>query len=218
MAFQVKVDLEPQAERTLHFAYGYTKSRLPEDIIQEIGDPDMRFARTLHHWQQSRPSLTLEKDQFLARELEWADYYLTYSFLYDAYHQKSFAPQGGNYLYFAGVHGAMRDFAAYIMALAYYHPILAREMLELCMQNQEQNGRLFYDFEGFGSRSFGGILPFSGLLDYQPSDLSLWFIWATCEYTFATRDFTFLNETYTFWPKEGNDNGPVIFCPCSSIF
>ncbi len=205
-----EIEIAPEEERTLYFAYGYAKAEQPEDIIKEIGDPEKRFEETILSWKESRPVLQLDENHFLTRELAWSDYYLVSSLLFDAYYNESFVPQAGNYLYFAGVHGAMRDFAAHILALSYYHPGLARDMLALCMKNQEQTGRLFYDFEGYGSRSIGGALPFSGLLDYRPSDLSLWFLWAVCEYVFATRDFGFLQEEYLFWPKKDEEKGTVL--------
>jgi len=143
----------------------------------------------------------LAQDEFLERELEWDNYYLTSSFMYDAYYERHFAPQGGHYVYVSGVNGAGRDLSAYIQTLIYYHPELAREMLELCLRNQETSGRLFYDFEGYGKRYS---------VPYRPSDLSLWVLGAATEYIFATRDFGFLQKELPYWPKENGKRGTVL--------
>ena len=195
------VSLGPGEEKILDLAYGYAKSEKAEQLLSKIGDPEKALADTRKYWQESRPRLELSKDQFLSRELEWDNYYLVSSFLYDAYYGRHFAPQGGHYLYVSGVNGATRDLAAYILALTYYHPELAREMLELCLSNQETSGRLFYDFEGYGKRY---AVPF------RPSDLSLWLLWAATEYVFATRDFGFLQKELPYWPKEKGARGTVL--------
>lgn len=197
----VEVSLKPGEEKLLHFAYGYAKAEKPEQVVAKIGDPEKAFQDTVDFWKGSRPGLVTDQDQFLARELEWDNYYLVSSFVYDAYYQRHFAPQGGHYLYVAGVNGADRDLSAYILTLIYYHPELAREMIELCLENQETSGRLFYDFEGYGRRY---SVPF------RPSDLSLWTLWAATEYVFATRDFGFLKKELPYWPKEKHETGTVL--------
>jgi len=195
------VALGPGEEKILDFVYGYAKAEEPDQVIAKIGDPEKALADTIKYWQESRPRLELAQDDFLSRELEWDNYYLGSSFIYDAYYQRHFAPQGGHYLYVSGVNGAARDLAAYILALIYYHPELAREMLELCLENQDSSGRLFYDFEGYGRRY---AVPF------RPSDLSLWALWAATEYIFATRDFAFLKQELPYWPKEKGAKGTVL--------
>ena len=143
----------------IYAIFGYAKAEKPEDLIAKLGDPGKAFENTIKFWQDSRPSLSLDQDQYLARELEWDNYYLVSSFLYDAYYDRHFAPQGGHYLYVSGVNGASRDLSAYILALIYYHPELAREMLELCFKSQETSGRFFYDFEGYGTPLRSALSP-----------------------------------------------------------
>jgi len=201
LGLAMELELKPGEEKTFHLAYGYAKAKKVEEVLKELSQPDGLFQDTLKFWKETSPTLILEKDQYLEREIKWADYYLSSSFLYDPYYDRHFAPQGGNYLYLSGVNGAMRDFSAYIQALSYYRPEMAREMLELCLKNQESSGRLFYDFEGYGSRY---------LAPYRPSDLSLWLLWATIEYIFATRDFAFLQKELPYYPKEKGESGTVL--------
>jgi len=197
----VKVELDPGEERVLNFAYGYAKAQKVEDLLVKISDPEKIWDQTIAYWNSVRPDLSAGTDQFLARELEWNNYYLISSFLYDAYYNRHFAPQGGHYLYVMGVNGATRDLAGFTLGLIYFQPELAREMLELCLENQETSGRMFYDFEGYGKRY---------TIPYRPSDLSLWILWASAEYVFATRDFDFLKKELPYWPKEKGERGTVL--------
>jgi len=201
LALAVEVELEPGAQKIFNFAYGYAKAEKVDDLLKKLSKPDELFDQTINYFKQNQPKLELNQDQDLSRELEWDNYYLVSSFLYNAYYQRHFAPQAGNYLYYSGGNGAMRDFAAYIQALSYYHPELAREMLELCLRNQDISGRMFYDFEGYGKRF---------TVPYNPSDTSLWLLWAACEYIFATRDFAFLKTELPFYPKEKGEKAAVL--------
>ncbi len=196
----VTILLAPGEEKVLHFAYGYAKAEKPASVIAKIGDPEQAFSNTIKYWQDERPVFTADQDQYLSRELEWNHYYVASSFLYDGYYNRHFAPQGGHYLYNMGVNGATRDLAGYTLGLIYFRPDLAREMIELCLEDQETSGRLFYDFEGYGKRYS---------IPYRPSDLSLWILWAATEYVFATRDFDFLKKELPYWPKEKGERGTV---------
>jgi len=196
-----ELELNPGEERVFNFAYGYAKAQKIEDLLSQISSPEKIFEKTLDFWKKIKPVLTIDRDQYLSRELEWNNYYLVSSFLYDSYYNRHFAPQGGHYLYVSGVHGATRDLAGFTLGLIYFQPELAREMLELCLENQEPSGRMFYDFEGYGKRY---SIPF------RPSDLSLWILWASTEYVFATRDFEFLKKELPYWPREKGEKGAVL--------
>ena len=59
------------------------------------------------------------------------------------------------------------------------------------MRAQKIDGSFFYSIDGFGKMN---------RLFYRPSDLGLWFLWALCEYVFATRDFGFLEASVPYYP------------------
>ena len=193
--------LAPCSERTMHFLYGYAKGEDPGKMIATaVSEKDFLWEKTVACWKTTAPSLCVEKDSFLCRELIWDYYSFTSSSLYNAYYQCHYIPQGGNYLYVNGGNGATRDFAAFVQTLTYYRTKAAREMLEFMMCAQEEDGRLFYDLEGHGKRY---------TLPYRPSDLDLWFLWSLCEYVFATRDFAFLNTIVPYYPLHKGKRGTI---------
>jgi hypothetical protein len=193
LATVMHTDIEPRAEKVFRFAYGYAKAREPEQIVASVISRGAHlWKNTSSFWKESAPSLkTINDESSLARELAWDNYYFNSSSQYDAYYQRHYIPQAGNYLYDAGLNGASRDFFENILTLTYYKPQAAREMLEFMVRAQKTDGSFFYSFDGFGKRN---------RLFYQPSDLGLWFLWALCEYVFATRDFGFLEASVPYYP------------------
>jgi hypothetical protein len=202
LAARVHVELEPFSSRTLGFVYSYVPAFEAESGRAPSYEGEVASAPAMHGklWRGESPQLRLEKDRFLERELEWDYYYLTSSALFDGYYNKHHVPQGGNYLYYSGGDGATRDYAAVAMALTYYKPELAREILEYTMRSQEPSGRLFYDLEGYGKRY---------TVPYRPGDLDLWFLWALTEYVYATRDMAFLEQEVPYYPLGKAGSGPV---------
>jgi Glycosyl hydrolase 36 superfamily, catalytic domain len=203
LALKVKITLGPYEDKTFRFIFGYEKGAPAEKTIEEITNntlPENSWKETEKYWKQSMPVLDVPNDKFMSRELSWDYYYLMSSFLYDGYYKKHHIPQGGNYFYYSGGNGAMRDYAAFIQTLSYYNPEAAKEILQYSMRSQEIDGRFFYDLEGFGKRY---------TVPYRPGDLDIWFLWALCEYVYATRDFGFLNEEVPFYPAHKEESATV---------
>jgi hypothetical protein len=185
--------IEAGKEKVFRFVYGYAKGREPEDIVTSVIEGGAHFwQNTASYWKECAPSFrTANEETSLERELIWNNYYFNSSSQYDAYYQRHYIPQAGNYLYDSGLNGASRDFFENIMTLTYYRPQLAREMLEFMLRSQKTDGTFFYSIDGFGKRN---------RLFYRPSDLGLWFLWALCEYIFTTRDFGFLEVSLPYYP------------------
>jgi hypothetical protein len=213
LAARFSLSIPSGAKKTIRFVYGYEKGHAAEEIISYILEDALEDSKlgpapgrerlsptTMLQWTSEMPRLDLPGDGFMSRELRWDYYYLVSSSLFDAYYQRHKVPQGANYLYYSGMDGATRDYAAFVQALTYYRPELAREILELMMRCQETDGRLFYDIGGYGVRYNN---------PYRPGDLDLWFLWALCEYVFATRDFAFLDEEVPFYPLHRGETGAV---------
>ena len=203
LAAVIRTDMGPGKEEVFRFAYGYAKVRESEEIVASvIRSGTHLWKNTASFWKENAPSLKTTKDEIsLGRELAWNNYYFNSSSQYDAYYQRHYIPQAGNYLYDTGLNGASRDFFENIMTLTYYKPQAAREMLEFMMRAQKINGSFFYSIDGFGKRN---------RLFYRPSDLGLWFLWALSEYVFATRDFGFLEASIPYFPLNK--------CSCGSVW
>jgi len=193
LAAVIKAGIEAGEEKIFRFAYGYAKAREPEDIVSSVIKNGAQLWRnTASFWKERAPSFKTEKEELnLGRELVWNNYYFNSSSQYDAYYQRHYVPQAGNYLYDSGLNGASRDFFENIMTLTYYRPQSAREMLEFMLRSQKTDGTFFYSIDGFGKRN---------RLFYRPSDLGLWFLWALSEYIFVTRDFGFLEAPLPYYP------------------
>lgn len=210
LAARLHLSVPTHASRTLHFEYGYEKAEPIEpllDLVEEAAGEDSRrnpaqvdtvAPSTMLNWLGELPRLELPADRFLERELRWDYYYLVSATLYDAYYQAHKVPQGANYLYYTGMDGATRDYAAFAVTAAYYRPELAREIIKFMLRCQDPNGRMFYDLSGFGKRYNN---------PYRPGDLDLWFVNAVTEYVFATRDFAILDEVEPYYPRDKGVSG-----------
>ncbi len=194
--------IEAGKEKVFRFVYGYAKGREPEDIVATVTKKGAHlWQNTASFWKDCAPSFKAAKEESnMGRELVWNNYYFHSSSQYDAYYQRHYIPQAGNYLYDSGLNGASRDFFENIMTLTYYRRQSAREMLEFMLRSQKTDGTFFYSIDGFGKRN---------RLFYRPSDLGLWFLWALCEYVFATRDFGFLESSIPYYPLDKCKYGSV---------
>lgn len=199
LAARVRLEIAPGESRSLRFLYGYAKGRPASEILARGGAAAV-WAKTAAAWRESAPTLRLPGFAFLSREIVWDDYYLASASQFDAYAGQHHIPQGGNYLYDSGWDGAARDTAACALAQAYYRPAAARAMLTWMMHYQDAHGRFSYAIQGYGRRAW---------LPYRPSDLGLWFLWALCEYLFATRDFAFLDESVPYYPRHKGQRASV---------
>jgi hypothetical protein len=202
LAAVMHANIEPGEEKVFRFVYGYAKSRLPEEIVTSVVSSEKHlWENTAAYWKEKAPSFkSAPSESNLGRELEWNNYYFSSSSLYDAYYQRHYIPQAGNYLYDSGLNGASRDFFENILTLNFYKPEAAKEALEFMMSAQGSNGAFFYNIDGFGKRN---------RLFYRPSDIGLWFLWALSEYVFATRDFSFLEEAAPYYPLSNRKHATV---------
>jgi len=195
-----EVNLGPGETKTLRFMFGYGKASTPEKIIKGIKNQERLFNSTIEYWKGRLPQYHGPPDNYLSREVQWSYYCLEALTLIDGYYNTRFIPQGGNYAYAWGMHGATRDFAAYAQTMAFYNPELARSQLRLMMMGQDPDGRLFYEMTGYGKKN---------QWIYRPSDLDLWLIWAVTDYVLITRDFDFLDEKVPFYPVASGESATV---------
>ncbi len=202
IAAVMNTSIEAGKEKVFRFAYGYAKGREPENIVASVIKKGAHlWQNTVSFWKNCAPSFKTAKEKSnLGRELVWNNYYFHSSSQHDAYYQKHYIPQAGNYLYDSGLNGASRDFFENILTLTYYRPGHAKEMLEFMLRSQKSDGAFFYSIDGFGKRN---------RLFYRPSDLGLWFLWSLCEYVFATRDFGFLEASIPYYPLNKRRYGSV---------
>jgi hypothetical protein len=213
MCLGVEAPLKPKERRKFTFLLGYAdepqipiiidayKSQLPSIIpmVLPYGEPTFPlFKANCDMWRQNLIEFSTGDKEYdwLNREAMWHAYYLRSATLYDEYFENHLLPQGGAYNYLMGLQGAPRDFMLFTIPMIYLEPRLAREMLEYTMRLMTPEGRFPYMTAGFGLTS-------DAIAHKNPSDLSLFFLWALSEYLLATRDPEFLNKTIPFYPKSG---------------
>jgi hypothetical protein len=183
-------------KKSLRFAYGATKMGAPFEIPVEWRDS--AYDGLAKSTEALRPHLmhfASTRSKSLHRELVWHSAQVEASVGYREYWGKHVVPQGSAYLYLHGADGALRDTALFAMPLAYTHPELAKEQLQLCMGLAFHEGsRPSYAFQGHG------MLDDALGVHAAPSDLDLFFLLAVVEYLGATGDTAFLDEVTSYYP------------------
>jgi hypothetical protein len=124
----------------------------------------------------------------------WSAYYLLSGMLREDFFATRVINQGSIYLYDWGANAGPRAALRHVLPVIYLEPESAREVIVYYLRAMRPDGQLSYATAGYG-----GWQPFG----FEPSDSSLWLLWAASEYVLATRDFAFLDETYDFYCDEG---------------
>ena len=189
MVYQSDIELPPNGEVTLWFAYGYTYGDLPSFP----GDPSAEEQRSVDAWKSWLPSFTIPEHPEVARELTWHAYYTRASAMHDAYFDRRTIPQGFWYLYGSGFNAGLRDSAQHALPMVYFEPQLARDVLFSVFAQQDATGHFPYSMTGYG-------IAYDFI--WQPGDYDIWALWIAEEYLLATRDFAALDEPLAFYTPQ----------------
>lgn len=189
MVMRHDLTLEPNATRTLRFAYGIDRATAPVESAAALDAIRARFGDSSLYFNTGQ-------DAALTRELAWHSYYLNSATVYNEYYATHLTPQGSAYLYIHGADGAPRDQALFALPLVYIRPDLARANLRLIMAlTDHRTGAIPYSFAGYGYHS-------DAFIHDAPSDLDLFFLLALNEYLAATGDFDFLKTEVPFYTAD----------------
>lgn len=126
-------------------------------------------------------------DPQLRREARWHVHQLRALRVPDAWSGGRFVMQGSAYAFVHGLHGAPRDEAFVVAALAHLDPPTAREALIAMSAMARSDGTFHYAHTGYGAVLSGGVHA-------APTDLPLFYLWAVAEYLAATGDRSVLEE------------------------
>ena len=200
MVLRRDVVLKRDESVSFRFAYGTVK---PNEDLKSIRQ-SYAEGNVLGNWRDElRKKLvyfTIGSTPALQREMAWHAYYMLSSTVYYEYFNTHVTPQGSAYLYLHGADGAPRDYSLYVLALTYFEPALAKEMLTLIMRMTDADThQIIYSVSGHGH--LDGALG----LHENPSDLDLFFLLAFHEYISVTGDMAFLQEEIPFYPKDSSD-------------
>ena len=194
-----EITLAPGASRELAFVFGYAEEPQAREMVKRFQKqhPQPGLLKTLaRNWGRNSVDFQSgQKENWLRRETRWHGYHTQSAALYDTYYENHYLLQGGPYEFLHGFRGAVRDLAMFAVALVYVNPALAREVLAYNFRLMSPQGRLMYAAMNFGQATGAGAHE-------NPSDLSLFLLWALTEYVFVTGDWAFLNETSPFFPRQ----------------
>lgn len=142
--------------------------------------------------EDSRPSdptnlRHLSDDPQIGREAVWHVQQLRALRVPDPAIERCFVMQGSAYAFVHGLHGAIRDEAFVVAALARPDPGTAREALLAMASMARPDGTFGYAHAGYGAVLSGGVHA-------APTDLPLFYLWAVGEYLDATGDPSVLGE------------------------
>jgi hypothetical protein len=195
-ALRSDLTLAPGEQKTLRFAYGYAPMGEPFAIDPAWRDP--KYDAPAAAADDLRPHLfyfSADRDPVLHRELAWHAAQMEVSTGRRDYWNVHVVPQGSAYLYLHGADGAARDISIFAVPLVYTHPELAKEELSLNMMiTHAEDRRITYAFQGHG------MLDDALGLHKDPSDVTIFLLWALSEYLGATGDLAFLDEKMPYYP------------------
>ncbi len=117
----------------------------------------------------------------LAAEAFWHVQQLRALRVPDPFVGQPFVMQGSAYGFIHGLHGALRDEAFVVAALAPIDPDVAKHALLAMTSLARRDGTFHYAHTGYGAALSGGIHA-------SPSDLGLFYLWALTRYVDATGD------------------------------
>ncbi len=199
------ITLDPGAERTLYFLYGYLPRGADTATLVEKykGRAATVWQDSSRQWKEHGLRFEAKAEPWVKREMAWHYYYLRSSLTYDDFFGEHILSQGGIYQYSMGFQGAARDPLQHALPFLFSDPQLVKEILRYTLKGVRADGSIPYGIVGHGT-----IAPMS--MD-NSSDMPLWLLWAASEYVLATRDTAFLDEEIPTWPLRGPaaDKEPV---------
>ncbi len=189
-----RFDLDPGAQRTLYFLYGYIPEGTdPSSLIAKYRPRTATLWRdSSRQWKENGLRFGTKAEPWVKRETAWHYYYLRSSLTYDRFFGEHILSQGGIYQYTMGFQGAARDPIQHALPLLFSDPGIVKEILRYTLKEVRPDGSIPYGIVGHGI-----IMPAS--MD-NSSDMPLWLLWAASEYVLATRDTAFLDEQIPTWP------------------
>lgn len=194
---QENLRLAPGESRTLYVLYGIADRGTENAVIDAYrASHTGRLDAMAKRWKDAVPTVTTPTDPWIARELAWNHYYLRSGVLREDFQKVSTSNQGSIYLYEWGQNIAMRDPLQQALALLYTDPVAARDTITYVLRSMQSDGKIPYGNAGYGARSPLGDEPSETW--YEPSDLSLWALWAVSEYVQVTRDHAFLDQVLAY--------------------
>jgi len=202
LVIQSDIKIDPGHSKKLYYIFGYGKRDLIIQTIKKYEEVKNPLKTSLEKWRNETPILNTPADKWVGRELAWGYYYTRSASFYSDFFSCHIITQGSNYQYIAGINGSVRDNAQHAMPMVYMHPELARETIRfMCMSQNAKDGELSqgYTNERKWNNSFSFLLGFNKPTSLNASDLDLWFLWLTTEYTLATRDLDFLKEIVPYF-------------------
>lgn len=137
-------------------------------------------------------------DAQLEREAIWHVHQLRAMRVPDPAIGHTFVMQGSAYAFIHGLHGAIRDEAFVVAALARLDSATARDALLSIAAMARHDGMFHYAHAGYGAVLSGGIHS-------TPTDLPLFFLWAVAEYVAATGDRAVLDDVVTSRGRHRDD-------------
>ena len=198
MLLERKIQLNPNENKTMYFAYGYIPEGFEIESLLNKYKKDLNqiWETSCEYWKKSRIDLVIPDDSWIRRELLWHNYYLRGSMTYDSYFKEHILSQGQVYQYIIGFQGALRDPMQHVLPFIYSQPEIVKNIIRYILKTIKPNGEIPYGIMGSGM-----ILP----VPYKPSDQQMWLLWLVSEYILATRDIDFLDEEVSIYPVYGRN-------------
>ena len=191
-----RITLDPGAQRTLYFLYGYRPIGAdPGPLIEKYRGRANVWQDSSRQWKEHGMRFEAKADPWVKRETAWHYYYLRSSLTYDDFFNEHILSQGGIYQYSMGFQGAARDPLQHALPFLFSDPHIVKEILRYTLKEVRADGSIPYGIVGHGV-----IMP--ATMD-NSSDMPLWLLWAASEYVLATRDTAFLDEEIPTWPLRG---------------
>jgi len=198
MLLERKIQLNPNENKTIYFAYGYIPEGFEIESLLNKYKKDLNqiWATSCEYWKKNRIDLVIPDDPWVRRELLWHNYYLRGAMTYDSYFKEHILSQGQVYQYIIGFQGALRDPMQHVLPFIYSQPEIVKDIIRYILKTTKPNGEIPYGIMGSGM-----ILP----VPYKPSDQQMWLLWLMSEYILATRDIDFLDEKVPIYPVYGKN-------------
>lgn len=154
----------------------------------EMAGHDTEVADTIPSWVRAGVTRAAGADAArLLAEAEWHVGQLRALRVPDPAIGSTFVMQGSAYGFVHGIHGAVRDEAFVVAALAAFDPSTARDALVAAASMARPDGTFHYAHCGFGGTASAGVHE-------SPTDLPLFFLWAVCRYVAESGDESVLDE------------------------
>jgi hypothetical protein len=183
--------LDPGEHHELDILYGVAPRGEEDTVIARYQSGEHnRLPGVARDWAERIPRVDLPTKPWVNREMAWSAYYLLSGMVREDFFDTRVINQGSFYQYVWGANAGPRASLRHLFPIIYLEPEAAREVLVYYLRAMSDAGEVPYATAGYGAWQ-----PFG----FQPSDSSLWLLWAAAEYVNATRDFAFLHEMEDFY-------------------